>query len=265
MSRIGAALDAAFQQHLNLMLRPHMARQLRAAAASLSVLRADEQLGAARGGGGPRSNFALPYLGESLLAAMDMSGRSPGRSTGGALSSSLTRAGSAFAQSSTRADSIGARTRSINGALAVGSPELVPFTAFDDDLAGGDMALADLEDELSPGREGQGNRRGEPSTSPPIGLQRFTAFDAGLPGADMALEDDPSPAHSSALEEALQGSLGAHEGGPQEDAVETADDWGIRPFHALGGQEEDLSLEEMAAPAANGAPPKPPPSPGPCC
>jgi hypothetical protein len=131
---------------------------------------------------------------------------------------------------------------------------LVPFTAFDDALEGADKALEDLEDELSPGRGGQGSHRGEPSTSPPAGLQRFTAFDAGLAGADMALEDDFSPGDGAGLEEAVQGDIpGAHGGDTEEDAVETADDWGIRPFRALGGQEEDLSLEEMAAPAADGA------------
>ena len=257
MSRIGIALDTAFHQHLNLMLRPHMARQLRAAAASLAVPDADGQPGASYGGGGgPRSDFAVPFLGESLIAAMDMSGRSPARSSGGAMSSSFTRAGSTAGQSSTRANSISAKTRGGSGAFAIGSPDLVRFTAFDDELEGANKALEDLEEELSPGRRGPGSRSGEPSTSPGQGLQRFTAFEAGLPGADMALEDDSSPADGSALAEALERtSLGGHDEDAQQDAVETADEWGIRPFGAFGGQEEDLSLEEMAAPAASGTSP----------
>ena len=251
IAQISAALDAAFRQHLNLMLRPHMAQRLRAVAASLPSTEVDRQPGATLSGGGNaagrRPTFALPYLGESLMAAMDMTGRSPARSPGGALSGSLTRAGSAVPPGSARSSGFGAR----QGSFAVGSPDLIPFTGFDDGLEGADESLEDgLEDATTPtplARQGVSSR--EPGTGFGQGLERFTAFDPGLPGANTALEDDASAALDGALE---ADTAAAHGEELQEDAVETADDWGIRPFGNFGAPKEDLSLEEMAAPAAHG-------------
>ena len=246
MVRISAALDAAFRQHLNLMLRPHLAQRLHAATAVLPVAQADDQPSAqtsASGTAGRRSTFALPYLGESLMAAMDMTGRSPARSSpGGALSGSLTRAGSAL-PGSARSNSVGGR----EAAFAAGSPNLIPFTGFDDGLGGADESLEDAaEADFSSAPHRQTGAIGLDE-----GLQRFTAFDPGLPGANMALED----AAPGALEGSLEADTAAADGeGAPEDAVETADDWGIRPFgtFGVGEAEEDLSLEEMAAPAPNG-------------
>ncbi len=250
-AHVSAALDAAFRQHLNLMLRPHLAQRLRETAAALPIAQADGQPGAqmsANGSAGRRSTFALPFLGESLMAAMDMTGRSPARSSpGGALSGSLTRAGSALMPGSARSNSVGGR----EAAFAAGSPNLVPFTGFDDGLEGADESLEDAgEADMSPNLHGQTSASG-------IGeeLQRLTAFDPGLPGADVALEDAVA---SGALVGALEAeSTAAAREAAQEDTVETADDWGIRPFGKFGeAEEEDLSLEQMAAPAANGKLPR---------
>ena len=256
-AHVSAALDAAFRQHLNLMLRPHLAQRLHATAASLPVAEADGQPGCAQmsasGSAGRRSTFALPFLGESLMAAMDMTGRSPARSSpgGGALSGSLLRAGSALLPGSARSNSVGGR----EAAFAAGSPNLIPFTGFDEGLEGADESLEDtLEADSSPAPPGQGGAAsgGEADTGSGDRLQRFTAFDPGLPGAHMALND----AASGALDGALEAESAAANGEEaQEDTVETADDWGIRPFGNFGEAEEDLSLEEMAAPAANGASP----------
>lgn len=68
---ISAAIDTSLGRHLNVMLRPQMAAQLRTTAASLSI--------AAKEAANDRAepDFALPFLGESLLAALDLSGTSP--------------------------------------------------------------------------------------------------------------------------------------------------------------------------------------------
>ncbi len=247
-AHVSAALDTAFRQHLNLMLRPHLAQRLRAAAASLPAAQADGQPGGAQmsagGSAGRRSTFALPFLGESLMAAMDMTGRSPARSSpgGGALSGSLTQAGSALLPGSARSNSVSGR----EAAFAAGSPNLLPFTGFDEGLEGADDSLEDGAD------VGNGSTPHDQLGADGFGaeLQPFTAFDPGLPGADMALDD----AASGALDGALEADAAAMTGEEaQEDTVETADDWGVRPFGIFGvAEEEDLSLEEMAAPAANG-------------
>ena len=256
-ARISAALDSAFRQHLNLMLRPHLAQRLHATAALLPVSDYDDEPGRAQlsdsGAAGRRSTLALPYLGESLMAAMDMTGRSPARSSPvGALSGSLTRAGSAL-PGSARSNSVGGR----GAAFAAGSPDLIPFTGFDEGLEGADESLEDGAEAGSGSTlHGQYGAVGRPAdTTFDEGLERFTAFDPAVPGAEMSLED----AASGALDGALEADAAAAPSGldAPEDAVETADDWGIRPFGNFGdAEEEDLSLEQMAAPAANGTSPR---------
>ena len=121
--RISAAIDQSLGRHLNVMLRPQLAAQLRTTASSLSI--------AAEGAANGHSaqDFALPFLGESLLAALDQSGTSP-------------PAGNPQPPAPLTTGPLRVRSAQLAGD---GRQDLVPFTAFDDDMAGSGNALENGE------------------------------------------------------------------------------------------------------------------------
>lgn len=233
LQRAGAAIEESLSHHLNLMLRPQMAARLRATAVALSTA---AEGAAAQEREGP--SYALPFLGESLLAALDLSGSS-----------------SPAQREPPRPPPQSRPTWGTDSAPRDGAPELVPFTAFDEEREGTGAAL-----EGSPGNRGggaalsrswdantSGGRAGLSGAAPE--LQPFTGFDPSLPGAEMALGGGSLEGGSQGS--ALEGS--AMEGGEEEEAVDTADDWGFEPFEGFGGQRV-ARLGEMASSARKGAP-----------